>query len=759
MAIGIRDEHDELRLSVQRWIESRCPPGVTRAALDAEADRLPDFWADLGAQGTLGIHLPEEFGGQGAGMTELAVVAEELGRAAAPGPWAGTAIVGAVVAEWGSQTQAKELLPVLADGTLPASLVVPTGGPDGSAVPRVGLTGRSGDDGVTVDGTIGPIPNGGVVGAVLAPVAVDGEVRWVLLDRGESVRVEARTSFDPSRRSADWVVDGTVVPPERLFEGATAEGIRQLALLVASAEAVGGARWCLDTAAEHARTRHQFGRPIGQFQGVKHRLADMLVMVEQGVAATWDAALILDAGRMGDRQPGGEGGTADAGAQTRLAVALAAGLALDGYVEAAKGAIQVLGGMGFTWEHDVHIHLRRATTLRQLVGGTAPLRAESARLALAGRRRTVTVELPPEAEVLRAELTDVVASIAAIEDPLEQRRVLADQGLLAPHWPAPWGRDAGAVEQLVIDQVCGQAGLRRPNLAVAAWALPTIMAHGTPEQTERWVGPTLRGELLWCQLFSEPGAGSDLAALTTRATRVDGGWVLDGQKVWTSVAARADMGICLARTNPEVPKHRGITYFLVDMKSAGIEVRPLREITGAALFNEVFLDRCFVPDDRVVGEVDGGWRLARTTLANERVSLSSDTAFGGALEGVLARLAGHPERQDPVTLDRLGHLLAEAQSLAQLGVRATLRSLGGLQPGSESSLRKLLGAEFEQRVHEFGLDICGPDGAVTEGEPAVSAHGVLQSKCLTIAGGTSEVQRNVIGERLLGLPRDPEPGR
>ena len=152
----------------------------------------------------------------------------------------------------------------------------------------------------------------------------------------------------------------------------------------------------------------------------------------------------------------------------------------------------------------------------------------------------------------------------------------------------------------------------------------------------------------------------------------------------------------------------------------------------------------------MVGEVDGGWRLARTTLANERVSLSSDSAFGGALEGVLGRVAAHPELQDPVTLDRLGHLLAEAQSLAQLGVRATLRSVGGLQPGPESSLRKLLGAEFEQRVHEFGLDLCGPDGAVTDGEAAVSAHGVLQSKCLTIAGGTSEVQRNVIGERLLG---------
>src|ERR1019366_6719792 len=200
-----------------------------------------------------------------------------------------------------------------------------------------------------------------------------------------------------------------------------------------------------------------------------------------------------------------------------------------------------------------------------------------------------------------------------------------------------------------------------------AWALPTIMAHGTPEQTERWVAPTLRGELLWCQLFSEPGAGSDLAALSTRASRVEGGWSLVGQKVWTSVAARADMGICLARTNPDAPKHRGITYFVVDMRSPGIEVRPLREITGEALFNEVFFDGCFVPDECVVGEIDGGWRLARTTLANERVSLSSDSAFGGALEGVLARVAADPGLQDPVTLDRLGHLLAEAQSLAPLG--------------------------------------------------------------------------------------------
>ncbi len=529
------------------------------------------------------------------------------------------------------------------------------------------------------------------------------------------------------------------------------DGVRDLALMVAAAEAVGGARWCLDTAAEHARTRHQFGRPIGQFQGVKHRLADMLASVEQAAASTWDAATMVD-----HERPGTE--PADEGA--RAAVLLAGSLALDGYVEAAQGAIQVLGGMGFTWEHDAHIHhLRRAVTLRQLVGGTAPLRAGASRRAVDGWRRRLTVELPAEAEGLRVELAPVVAAIAADGEPAARRSALADTGLLAPHWPAPWGRDAGPVEQLVIDELCDEAGLRRPNLAVAAWALPTLLAHGTPDQVERWVGPTLRGELVWCQLFSEPGAGSDLAALATRAGRVQGGWSLDGQKVWTSVAARADMGICLARTDPDVPKHQGITYFVVDMRSPGIEVRPLREITGHELFNEVFFDGCFVPDDCVVGEVNGGWRLARTTLANERVSLSSDSAFGGTLEAVLERVAARPEWQDPVTMDRLGCLLAAAQALAQLGLRATLRSVGGLVPGPESSVGKLLGAELEQRVHEFGLDLFGPDGAVTDGEAAVSAHGVLHSRCLTIAGGTSEVQRNVIGERLLGLPRDPEPGR
>ena len=752
MAIGIQEEHEELRTAVQGWAEARRVGEAVRTALDAPTDSLPGYWSDLAGQGLLAIHVPEELGGQGAGLVELAVVAEELGRAAAVGPWDSTAVVAGVVAVAGGTALAKSIVPGFADGSLTAALSVPTATPGGSPVASGALSATRESDGtLVVTGTLRPLVHGGVVTHALAPVTVEGGSVWVVLERADAAAVTALASFDLTRPCAAWELDGARVGPERVLEGVTTGTVRDLTLVVLSAEAVGGARWCVESAAEHARTREQFGRPIGQFQGVKHRVANMLVAVEQGVAATWDAAMVLQA----------EWGATDGDEtdQGSLAVQLAAALALDGYVEAAKGAIQVLGGMGFTWEHDAHVHLRRSTTLRQLIGGTAPLRAESARLALAGWRRRLTIDLPPEAQELRAELSALVEQIAAIEDPAARHRALADNGLLAPHWPAPWGRDAGAVEQLVIDQVCAEAGLKRPNLAVAAWALPTIMAHGTPEQTERWVGPTLRGEYIWCQLFSEPGAGSDLASLTTRATRVDGGWSLTGQKVWTSVAQRAHWGICLARTDPDVPKHRGITYFLVDMTSPGIEIRPLREITGEALFNEVFFDECFVPDDCVVGEIDGGWKLARTTLANERVSLSSDSAFGGALEGVLTRVAARDDLQDPVTLDRLGLLLAEAQSLAQLGMRATLRSVGGLQPGSESSVRKLVGAEFDQRVHEFGLDICGPDGAVTDGDAAFSAYMVLQSKCMTIAGGTSEVQRNVIGERLLGLPRDPEPGR
>ncbi|HEY4418600.1 MAG TPA: acyl-CoA dehydrogenase family protein, partial [Pseudonocardia sp.] len=318
--------------------------------------------------------------------------------------------------------------------------------------------------------------------------------------------------------------------------------------------------------------------------------------------------------------------------------------------------------------------------------------------------------------------------------------------------------------QLLIAEELRKARVRVPHLAVGAWAAPTIVAHGTVEQQERWVRPTLLGEIAWCQLFSEPEAGSDLAGLRTAATRTDGGWLVTGQKVWTSMAAEADWGICLVRTNPDAPKHLGITYLIVDMHTPGIDIRPLREMTGLAMFNEVFFDEVFVPDDCVIGEVDGGWPLARTTLGNERVAMGSGSSFGGGIEGLLVLVAAQREQLvrrgadvDPVALDELGALVAESHAVAVLGARTAHRSVSGARPGPEASIRKLLNAEHDQRTQEFGLSLLGPWGASTDGDGAQWTFGFLANRCLTIAGGTSEVQRNVIGERLLGLPRDPEP--
>ncbi|MDE3086212.1 MAG: acyl-CoA dehydrogenase [Acidobacteriota bacterium] len=736
MPIGIGEEHEELRRAVRRWVEARGGLAPARSVLDLEAEPLPGWWEDLAAQGWLGLHVAEEHGGQGFGLLELAVVVEELARVCLPGPVASTAVAAAVLGRL-DDAAAKELLPALVDGTLPATVAVP--GPGGLGAVR-------GPDGsLTVSGTLSPVLGAMTARLCLAEVAVADEEGpcWVALDlEEEGVDRVPAGSLDLSRRVGTVTASGVLVPPHRQLPSLEARAVRQAALVVAAAECAGGARWCLESTTEYAKERRQFGRPIGQFQAVKHRLADMLVAVEQLTALAWDAARAAD-------------GADDA--QAWLAAVLAGGLALDGYVEAAKACVQLHGGMGFTWEHDAHLHLRRSLSLRQLLGGTTALRLEAARLARSGSRRTLGTELPEGAEARRAEIRALVTSVKEAEGTAAKRARLVETGLLTPHWPPPWGRGSDPVEQLLIDEELAAAGVWRPNLAVGAWALPTIIAHGSPEQQVRFVEPTLAGELVWCQLFSEPGAGSDLAALSTRAVRGDGGWLLTGQKVWTSVAQRADFGICLARTNPDAPKHQGISYFLVDMRSPGIEVRPLREITGDALFNEVFLTDVFVPDDCLVGEVDDGWRLARTTLANERVSMSSGATFGFGIEWILGSLGEEGAVGQEAVLEKVGGLLAEAQSVALLGARTTLRSVSGVEPGPEASVRKLLGVEHEQRIQELGLVLLGPRGATTEGDAAQWTRGFLSTRCLTIAGGTSEVQRNVIAERILGLPRDPEP--
>ncbi|MCB5169109.1 acyl-CoA dehydrogenase [Streptomyces bambusae] len=721
MGIGITAEQRELAAAVRGWAARTVPPEEVRKLLDSppRTGVRPGYWDAMAAQGLLTPHLED-----GAGLPDLAVVAEEAARAALPGPFLPNALAAAVLAGAG----APGLAAALGDGSRIGAVALAAG-----TLTAVAVEGG----GHLLDGTAPPVLGAGEADlVVLAAEAAHGTL-WFAVDT-TALDVRTHDSADPTRPTAEVTARGALVPADRLLavEGAL---VRDLACTVFAADACGTAAWALETAAAHARVREQFGSPIGRFQGVKHLCADMLVRLEQARALAWDAAAAADPSAGEPPEVRG------------LVAALAAGTALDAAYGCAKDCIQILGGIGFTWEHDAHIHLRRALVARQLLGPGDGHRTRAVRLAAAGARRELRLALPPEADRHRAQARTAAAAAAGL-DPAAARRALAPTGYAAPHLPPPYGLGAGPVQQLAVQQELAAAGVKVADLGIATWVVPSLLAYGTPAQRDRYLGPTLRGDLLWCQLFSEPGAGSDLASLRTRAERLpDGRWRVNGQKVWTSSAHTADHGILLARTNPDAPRHLGLTYFVVDMKhTAGITVRPLKEITGEALFNEVFFDDVLLPADAVVGDVDGGWRVARHTLGNERVHMADQMTFSTGLEALIARAGA----LDGAHRARIGALAAEAHALACIGLRTTLQQVSGLEPGAGASIRKLVQTPHQQRTAELVLELLGPAGAVCEGAGERAVHGMLMSRCLTIAGGTTQVQLNVVAERILGLPRD-----
>jgi alkylation response protein AidB-like acyl-CoA dehydrogenase len=377
----------------------------------------------------------------------------------------------------------------------------------------------------------------------------------------------------------------------------------------------------------------------------------------------------------------------------------------------------------------------------------------------------VDFDLPPEAETYRAEVKSFLGDQAPGGDyPPDWNRRLAEHGYVAPHWPKPWGLDASPVQQLVIDQELRGAGVPRPlNPIGIGWAGPTLLAAGTPEQHERYLPGILDGSELWCQLFSEPGAGSDLASLDTRAVRDGDEWVVNGQKIWTTFAHVARYGILLARTDPDAEQHRGVSYFVVDMQTPGITPRPIKQMDGRAEFNEVFLDDVRIPAENLVGDENDGWRLAKVTLGNERVSLSGEGALWGigpTANDLLDIVRAHGGVDDRRVRQRLAALYTESEILRLIRLRTISAKVRGLEPGPETSVRKALADEHGQHVMAAAVELAGTDGMLLDRGPFGSgdgswASGYLYSRALTIGGGTSEVQRNIIGERVLGLPRDP----
>ena len=729
MTIGLTDEDRELRDSVRGWAARHATPTVIRDAVEAKAETRPEYWGSLAELGMLGLHLSEENGGAGYGLLETAVVTEELGRCMVPGPFLPTVLVSAVLQEAGRTGE----LAALADGTLTGAAALQSGS---LRIERDG-------DALTLSGT-SSLVLGGQVGDVFLLAADDrGSLAFVVLGR-DRLDVTDLPSHDVVRRNAEItaralpLVDGDVLTldPQRILD---------IAATLFAAEASGLADWATTTAADYARVRQQFGRVIGQYQGVKHKAARMLSLTEQARVTAWDAARAL--------------GEDVAAAESSLAAAVAAAVAPEAAFQVTKDCIQILGGIGYTWEHDAHLYLRRAQSLRILLGSTASWKRRVANLTIQGARRVLGIDLPDEADRIRVDVRAELGAAAALEG-AERTSYLAENGYTSPHLPAPWGKGADAVTQLVIAEELRAAKITPHDMIIGNWVVPTLIAHGSDAQMQRFLPASLRGDIVWCQLFSEPGAGSDLAGLSTKATKVDGGWRLNGQKVWTSMARDAHWGICLARTDGDVPKHKGLSYFLIDIRNSdGLDIRPLREITGEALFNEVFFDDVFVPDDCLVAEPGDGWKLARTTLANERVSLSNDSSLGSGGEALLSLAETVPGGLDDDQLTVLGKVLCDAQSGGLMGLRTTLRSLSGAQPGAESSIAKLLGVEHIQQVWEVAMDWAGPASLLGEQDRRSATQMFLNAQCMSIAGGTTNVQLNIIGERILGLPRDPEPGK
>jgi alkylation response protein AidB-like acyl-CoA dehydrogenase len=368
-------------------------------------------------------------------------------------------------------------------------------------------------------------------------------------------------------------------------------------------------------------------------------------------------------------------------------------------------------------------------------------------------------------------------------NPNPSGRALAEAGYVAPHWPAPWGLDADPIHQLVIDDELARANVQLPmNPMGTGWGGPTILVGGTQAQKDRYLWPMLSGQEFWCQLFSEPGAGSDLANLGTRAVLDGDEFVVNGQKIWTTSAEHADFGILIARTDPTVPKHKGISYFICPMNLPGIEVRPIVEITGGNHFCEVFFTDVRIPADLLVGTLHDGWRLAKVTLGNERVSLST----GGVLWGngptgleLVERLRSAGGVADPLQRQDVARVYTEHVLLDLIRMRMLTAALQRQEPGPEASIRKLLADEHGQHVMTLARAAVGaeamltaPDGhdyephrdgrVLSEQGPADHVHhpswyhGFMFSQALTIGGGTFAVQRNIIGERVLGLPRDED---
>ena len=808
------DEQLELRSAVRGFLASKSAEETVRGLMATDAGDDHAVWRQMSDQlGLQGIAVPEEYEGAGFGYLELGIIFEEMGRALLCAPYLSTvALAAEALLRCGDEAARKDLLPALATGRAIGTLAVleqPGRWDEAGVRTRAHRSGA----GWVLDGGKRHVPDGHIADLIMVAARTPAGVSLFAVD-GEApgLRRVPVPTLDQTRKQAHLEFAAT---PARLVgdSGGGWPVIRRVldaAAVLLAAEQVGGASRAVEMAADYAGLRIQFGRPIGSFQAVKHLCADMLTEAEAARSAAYYGLWALASGASEDLP---------------AAASLAKVYCSAAYTKIAADAIQVHGGIGFTWEHPAHLYLKRAKSSeamfgtpayhRDLLAGQLGLSEPKGRGATwtafvppdppQGRRRSdespppkaarparerlesvpearganTNIEIRPEDQPFADEvqawldehLTGEFAAHRGVGGPDDSaawdvrrrwEKELSAGRWLGLTWPPEYGGRGATLSQAIIFEYLYARAQAPYRVGVQGQDLfgPTLLMFGTPEQKARFLPKILAVEEFWGQGFSEPDAGSDLASVRTQARLEGGEWVIDGQKIWMTFGASADWLYVLCRTDPSAARHRGLSLLLVPARQPGVQIRPITNMLGYGGFCEVFFDGARTSADLVVGAPGEGWKVAMAALGVERGTLLMPQQLGFEREAEeVLRLV----RERASGAAGLTHQVVDAWIAVRLMRVTALRTIGelvaGRTPGAQAATSKLYASVQHQRLLELGVELLAEEATVTgEGyalEPLQRAF--LLSRAETIYGGSSQIQRNIIGERILGLPKEPRP--
>lgn len=767
------EEQELLRETVRKYLAANCNTTVVREVLEEQKTYSDGLWTGLAELGCLGAAISEENGGVGFGYLELCIIAEELGRVLAPVPSLSTLYLFAeIIKAHGSQIQRTNLLSQISAGQLIGTL----------AHIELDKKGRQKElettytDGV-ISGTKDLVADGAIADHYLV-LAKDGDGKtpdslYVVKNDDATISKEIQQTIDPTRPSARVQFSGARAELiGKSGEGAQiVEQAMELAAVLVAFEQIGGAERALEQACEYAKERIAFGRPIGSFQAIKQLLADMYVSLSVGRANTTHAAWALDTG------------SADWKTTSPRAYLSAA----KAFKHCAQDNIQVHGGTGFMWDSDPHLFYRRSECLRLSLGSPHVWRQMLVTRVCADGAGEVAADQLDEStneKAFRMEartwikenapwhLKEKIDQSSAGALDLGEDKIAAakdwqkkkfDAGWACLHWPKEFGgRAASPVERIIWHQEEGSfaklANLFHNGQTMGA---PTMMDFASEDQKAELLPKIASGEDVWCQLFSEPAAGSDLAGLRTRAEQDGDQWVINGQKIWTSYGTDADWGILIARSDFDVAKHKGLTAFFIDMHAEGVEALPIRQMNEQSGFAEVYFTDLKIPDNQRLGKVGEGWKVALTMLSHERlaIGLEMPTGFDELLDccSTLETDSG-PALEDPRIVSQIAEFELQATGLHNFMLGSMARFAKGILPGPENSIVKLAAGRMMQDIAGFAIDLQGEAGMLTgQDEKAYAGRFqgmLLRAPATRIEGGSDQILRNIIAERVLGMPPD-----